>query len=265
MLAATAHAKPQRIVSLNLCTDHMVLELADRAAIRAVTYLASDPTLSPDPEKARGIPTIRGHAEEVMALDADLILAATHAAPTTVALLRRLGRPVVTVDLPNDFASMRRAVREVAAAIGEDARGAAWIANFDATLARLDRPAAMANAPTAIVYQPNNYATGAGLMSDMLAAAGLRNAARTLTTSATGQVTIESVLTAKPDLVVLSSPPTQDASVAYDNLRHTALRDRAGAMRVALLPWAGWICGTPHIARAIERLATLRDEISGEQ
>lgn len=49
LVVVAAHAvgetppAPRRIVSLNLCTDQLVLALADRDAVRSVTWLARDP------------------------------------------------------------------------------------------------------------------------------------------------------------------------------------------------------------------------------
>ena len=37
--------KPSRIVSLDLCTDQLLVELVDRGRIAAVTHLAADPSL----------------------------------------------------------------------------------------------------------------------------------------------------------------------------------------------------------------------------
>ncbi len=44
--SAQAVEKPRRIVSLNLCTDQLVVLLADREAIASVTFLAADPVRS---------------------------------------------------------------------------------------------------------------------------------------------------------------------------------------------------------------------------
>ncbi len=48
LLAATpAAAQPQRIASMNLCTDQMVLLLADKSRIVSVSFLGADPAESP--------------------------------------------------------------------------------------------------------------------------------------------------------------------------------------------------------------------------
>ena len=57
----------QRIVSLNLCADQILVDLVPRERIAAVSHLAADPWSSAVAEKARGIPWTRGKAEEVLA------------------------------------------------------------------------------------------------------------------------------------------------------------------------------------------------------
>src|SRR5215475_12097748 len=81
---------PRRIVSLDLCTDQLVLELVQPDRIAAVTHLAADPAVSAIPEKARGIPITHGNAEDVLRYDPDLVLAGPFGVASTVDLLRRL-------------------------------------------------------------------------------------------------------------------------------------------------------------------------------
>ena len=54
--------KPTRIVSLNLCTDELVLRLADRRNIASVTYLAETSSVSNVADLARQIPINHGLA-----------------------------------------------------------------------------------------------------------------------------------------------------------------------------------------------------------
>ena len=72
--------------------------------------------------------------------DPDLVLAGPFGVSATVDLLRRLGRNVVIVPLPQDLEGVRASVRAVAAAVGEEAKGEALVADFDRRLSAL-RPA----------------------------------------------------------------------------------------------------------------------------
>ena len=87
---AESLAKPTRIVSLDLCTDQLLIELVGRERIAAVTHLAADPAVSAIPAKAKGIPITHGAAEDVLRYDPDLILAGPFGVSPTVGLLRRL-------------------------------------------------------------------------------------------------------------------------------------------------------------------------------
>jgi iron complex transport system substrate-binding protein len=249
---------PRRIVSLDLCTDQLLVELVDRARIAAVTHLAADPTVSAIPEKARGIPVTRGAAEDVLGYDPDLILAGPFGVAASVDMLRRLGRRVVIVPLPQDLAGVRTAVRTVAAAAGAEREGEALIADFDRRLARL-AAASTDPPPTAVIYQIGGTVSGPGSLADAaLAAAGYRNRARDYRLTPGGQAPLEVLLADPPDLLVLSSGADEYRTVLADNLRHPALRLLRRQRPSIELPWRHWLCGTPHVVEAVERLAEAR-------
>ncbi|KAB2910987.1 MAG: ABC transporter substrate-binding protein [Hyphomicrobiaceae bacterium] len=262
-IAGDTPARPQRIVSLDLCTDQLLVELVPRTRIAAVTHLAADATVSAIPDKALGITVTHGAAEDVLRFDPDLVLAGPFGVPATVDLLRRLGKRVVVVPQPQDLEGVRSVVQVVASAVGAEAEGAAMIADFDHRLARL---AAMrqqqALKPGAIVYQVGGVVAGPGSLADAaIAAAGFRNLAREYYTTRGGQVPLEMLLAHPPDLLVLSSAPDEYRTALADNLRHPAValvRRRRASVE---LPWRLWLCGTPHIMEAVEQLAAARVRI----
>ena len=110
-------APPQRIVSINICGDLLALSLAPRARIASVTFLAADPRMSPIAEAADGIPLNYGKAEEVLAFEPDLVLAGRHTTRATVALLERLGYPVIKLDIAQSLDDVRAQIRVAAAAM----------------------------------------------------------------------------------------------------------------------------------------------------
>eukprot|EP01034_Spumella_vulgaris_P018901 gene18901-24162_t len=72
--AAKAPAVPQRIVSINLCADQLVLALADRGQIAGLTKNATDREMSGEAAAARGIPLLSNSAEQILAIEPDLIV-----------------------------------------------------------------------------------------------------------------------------------------------------------------------------------------------
>ena len=155
---APVQAKPQRIVSLNLCTDQMLLQLVPGERIAAVTYLASDPRQSVEAVAAAKIRKTRGTAEDVVALKPDLILAGTFSTRETVSLLRRLGYTVLDFAPPASMADIRRDTLAMGRAVGEPERAASLVRRFDARVAELT--AKGRKRPLFTDYGPNGYVSG---------------------------------------------------------------------------------------------------------
>jgi iron complex transport system substrate-binding protein len=262
--AAAAGAKPARIVSLDLCTDQLLIELVERKRIAAVTHLAADPQDSAIWEKAKGIPVTRGGAEDVLRYEPDLVLAGPFGVAPTVNLLRRLNMNVVAVPLASSLEGVRAALRTVAAAAGEEARGEAMIAAFDRRLAAV-AAAPQARTPSAVVYQVGGAVSAGGLADAALAAAGFRNKAAEYRLTRAGQVPLELLAASPPDLLILTSAADEYRTVVGDNLRHpvlAALRRQRASIEV---PWRFWLCGTPHIADAISLLAAAHAAIEARR
>jgi iron complex transport system substrate-binding protein len=255
--SAQAVPKPQRIVSLDLCTDQLLVELVERERIAAVTHLAASPEDSAIWEKAKGIPVTRGAAEDVLRYRPDLILAGPFGVAPTVSLLRRLQMNVAVVPLASDLDGVRAAVRAVAAAVGEQARGEEMVASFDRRLASLQSKP-LTPAPSAVVYQVGGIVLSGGLADVALAAAGFRNKAAEYRLARGSQVPLELLAASPPDLMILTSSANEYRTVLSDNLRHPVLRQLRRERASVEVPWRLWLCGTPHIADAIARLAEVR-------
>src|SRR3546814_9703894 len=57
-----------------LCADQLVLALADRGQIAGLTKNATDPEMSGEAVKARGIALLSNSAEQILAIEPDLIV-----------------------------------------------------------------------------------------------------------------------------------------------------------------------------------------------
>ena len=264
--AVQAAPKPQRIVSLDLCADQLLVELVAPERIAAVTHLAADPEVSASWQKAKGLPITRGAAEDVLRHRPDLVLAGPFGVAPTVGLLKRLNANVVIVPSANDIAGVRAAVRVVATAVGEEARGEAVLAAFDRRLAAIKPPLPQSPQPSAIIYQVGGAVSGAGSLADAaLAAAGFRNKATEYRLTRGGEVPLELLGAAPPDLLVLSSTADEYRTVVSDNLRHPVLKRLRAEHASVVLPWRLWLCGTPQIADTIARLAEIRSGLQAQR
>jgi iron complex transport system substrate-binding protein len=253
-------APPQRIVSINLCTDELVVPLADRTAIKSVSYLAADPQESPIADEVKGIPVNYARAEEILPLKPDVVFANAFSAAYTVSLLRRLGVRVVELPEPTDFDGIRANIRRVADILGKPEKGAALIEKFDRSLRETVRKPGP-NRPSAVIYRAGGYTDGGiGLVSALLAHVGLRNVALEHGLDRWSHLSIEQLLLDKPDIIVFSAyereTPSQESAV----LEHPAIRDYLATHRSLGIPPKYWGCGTPVIAKVAKSLARLADQ-----
>jgi iron complex transport system substrate-binding protein len=241
LLLAPAADAATRVVSLNLCTDQMLVLLAPKS-VAALSPLARDPAISAVAGEAAHLPVVRLSAEAVLRLHPDLVLAEKFGADAVVAVLRDLGLRVVTVADPETFPAIRAEITRVAALLDARARGAAVIARMDRELAGLPRPA---HRRSAIVLEPRGLTAGPGsLAGAVLEAAGLRDAARG------GWLSLEVLVAHPPELLVLPTAPRLP-SLATDMLRNPAL---AGLPRRSV-PASWLICGSPFAAEAAMLIA----------
>lgn len=253
---------PRRIVSINLCTDQLLLDIVPRQHIAALSRLAADPALSAVTERVAGIALLRGTAEEVLALAPDLVLTSEYSTPQLVSLLRRLGVRVEAIPLASDIEGVRVAIRKVAAAVGEEARGREVIADLDARIA--SSSATDPRRPTALAWQVNSLTAGpGGLIDAMMGAAGFRNMASEYRLGPAGRLPLEAFVAHPPDLVVLATPPDAYATRSADNLRHPAMRELTRRRPTAAVDMPLWLCGTPAVAEGIARLARERRLMAG--
>jgi len=235
-LATPAHAFT-RVVSLNLCTDDLLIALAP-GKIVALSPLSRDPALA---VRIGPYPTVHPDAEAVLHTDPDLILAAAYGATATVAILQARGLPVWRTQLPQDFPAIAAETLQLGALLGVSGRARALVAEMNRTLAAIPRR----ERGSALIFEARGYVDQPGTLGDaVLRAAGYRNQA------GRSRLDLESLVEAPPGLLVTVRRPAFP-SLATDLLDHPALaRLRRRSIDPTLL-----ICAGPWTAQAASALA----------
>jgi iron complex transport system substrate-binding protein len=254
-----ASEKPQRIVSLSLCTDQVLLMLVEPERVQAVSFLAHDPIYSVMVEQAQGIPSHGGLAEEIVPLQPDLIIGSRYSTGQAQSILQRLGHPVTAFDSPENFQQVADFTRAVGQAVGEPERAEAVIATMQREIAQAKASVAHLPEQLAISYGPNGYTAGKNtLKNEILNAVGFRNLAAELGIEFYGNLSIEQLLIAKPDAVIIDEAiPNQD-SLAQDYINHPALKKLYHGQRMPSVPTRYWLCPGPTVAKAVSALAEQR-------
>jgi iron complex transport system substrate-binding protein len=240
---------PQRIVSINLCADQLVLALADRGQIAGLSRNAAKPDMSDEAVRAKGLRILGNSAEEILAIDPDLIIGMPARRSAAMTMLK--GRDYRMLDLKSaeTFDGIVTAIRATAVAVGHPERGEALIARMRADLARLPRPG---TGKVAAYYQRRGYMTGTGtLIDELIGRMGLVNLAAKLDKPALSQVSLEEMVAARPDYIIVESATDRVTDQGTEMLHHPALR---GIPRISL-PQAWTVCGSPAYVQAARSMA----------
>jgi iron complex transport system substrate-binding protein len=202
--------RPQRIVSLTMFSDEVLLELVGPGRLVAVTSFAADPAVSNISERIAAIPNrLEFHAELILSLRPDLVVVANWSQAQAVNQLRSAGLPVYLSASAATVEQIRGKIRALSRVVGEAEAGEELVARMDRRLAELEeRLAAVPEGRrlTVLDYSAWGAAMGRGSSWDeIVRRAGLRNAVRDLPVDGWGQVPLskEKLLELDPDLLVL--------------------------------------------------------------
>ncbi|MFK7792925.1 MAG: ABC transporter substrate-binding protein [Devosiaceae bacterium] len=247
---------PQRIVSLNMCTDQLVLALADREQIVGLSRFAASERLSFAASQALSYPLLPAAAEAVIALGPDLVLAGRFTNRAAKDMLARFQYRVEEVPFVRSLEDARAAIRLVATLVGHADRGEALIVQIDNAIAEAVSDSLM----SALIIQRRGYATGtASLTADLLAELGITLASEDLVGARGGFADLETVIRAQPDVLITSSLHIDGEDQGTALLVHPALDQRYPPARRLALPERLTLCAGPSLIEAARHIARERD------
>ncbi len=260
-LLNAAQAGPQRIASLNLCTDQYLLLLADPATIATVTWLSRDRKSAYYYERALTIPVNHGEVEEIVVHSPDLVLGGFYSARASTRLLQQLGYQVELFDHPRSIEQVREQLRRMGGLLGQRQRAEQVIQEMDERLDRVaTRPAV--DAPTLMQYAPGGFTVGRNsLVGDIIYQAGWRNPATEAGVADLGVVDLETLLLLAP-LALIDSPLAPDSySFAEQMLKHPVLKKSRRPEFTITVDRKLWVCGGPMVVDALVALREAREVI----
>lgn len=248
--AAPRPSPPRRIVSLNLCADQLVLALADRAQIAGLTRNAPKAEMSAEAAKARGLRILGTSAEEILEIRPDLVVGMPARRNTAIGAIKGQHYRMVDVKSADRLEDIYASIRQVAAAVGHPERGEAMVARMNRELASIPKTG---RGKVAAYYQRRGYLTGTGtLVDDLMTRMGLVNLAARLDKPPLAQLSIEELVAARPDYIIVESATARVSDLGTEMLHHPALRR---IPRISL-PQAWTVCGGPAYVLAARGIAT---------
>ena len=201
--------KPQRVVSLGLATDEILLAIAPPEQIAALTAYADDPGLSSMTEAAKAVPVkLKDRSpERVLALHPDLVFTTDGVPKELVESLRDLGLTVYASRTPKRIEGIFTRIEEIGRLTGQEENAAALIAEKRARLADVERRVGdipEAERPIIVAFAFSGvFGQKDGLFDDMCRHASLRNGAAMVGLTADTPVSMEQIVALDPDVFLL--------------------------------------------------------------
>jgi len=263
LAGGSAWAAPQRVVSLNPCLDVILVNVADREQIAALSHFSVDNDTSTIAAIARTFPVSYETAEEVISFAPDLVLTSRHSSLATRNALRRVEIKTELFDEPKSVEQSIAQVRYIAGLVGHPERGEDLVARIEAAL-RAAAPPSGASPVSALIFQSNGFSTGGQtLVNEMLVRTGFANVAGAYGLNGWGNIPLEHVLANPPQMLLAGEFRQHIPSWADRVVRHPALRRTESQMKRATFPDRLLYCGGPVLIEAARTLAAARVAAQG--
>lgn len=200
--------KPQRIVSMTIGTDEIVMDLVAPERIAALSSLADDPGISYIADRSAQVPRKISNysAESLIALQPDLVLIADWWQPNTLEILRKSGIAVYTYKTPITLSEIKTTVAEIAAVVGEPEAGARIIANYEQQLAAIQTK--LQTVPTSerksllTTTNKSGFGGASSVYADMCRYANINNALGNIPNSKVYTMSKENIVAINPEIII---------------------------------------------------------------
>ena len=252
---ASSNEDAPTFVSLNPCLDAILVDVAAPEQVLALSHYSRDPSASSmDVERAREFGVTGGTAEEVLALDPDIVLASVFIAPATKSAFERLGLRVETFDSPVTTKASADQIRRLGGLTGDAQRTEALLRELKLeTDTQRDLPANL----SATLWQPGQIVPGEHtLISGLLRESGFRSHSAEIGLGQGDYLSLEMILASPPDVLFVAGDGVGQKHPALEGLKD---------MQVEYFDTRMLYCGGPtiplvreYLTEVLERRASLR-------
>jgi len=253
-LCRSADAAP-RVVSINLCTDQLVLDLADRQQILGLGPFVRDQDRSWGAALRVDVPALSGSAEEILVLKPDLVVAGRNTRQTTRAFLRERSIILEEFGAVTTVEDAKQQILRMARLLGVPERGAARVAELDAAVALLRAVASRRKLRVLPMARRGWVPGGQSVISDLMRLAGLVNVGSETSARAGRFVSLEEIVMLRPDLILVSAEVDRPEDQGQALILHPAIAGNFPPERRLMLSEALTVCGGPGLIDAINALA----------
>jgi iron complex transport system substrate-binding protein len=259
---ALSAANLPRIVSMNVCSDQLLLTLADPEQILGLSRFSRDGWQSWAADRARRYPVLSGGAEDVLVAKPDIVVASLFDKRSTRELLKANGLHVAEFTVPRTLDEVKDQIREMGEVVQHPDRARAEIARLDAAIARA-RQAATDKHYRVLPLSRRGWVSGRdSLVSSLLTETGLLNPAGELGVAFGGFASLEAIISLKPDFILVSEAGDRAEDDGRAFLLHPALERFYPPEKRIVIPERLTVCGGVMLAEALDVLTAELKRVS---
>jgi iron complex transport system substrate-binding protein len=211
--------------------------------------------------EAQRFPQLSGEAEDLLMLQPDVVLAGRYGKRATRELLRAKGLKIAEFDVPRSIDEVKAQIQRLGELVGHPDRASALNARIDQAAARTRQAAARWQGRVLPLSRRGWIAGSDSLISSLLSTAGLVNAAAEIGLRQGGFASLETIVAARPDLLLMTDdiPSAEDQGKAL--LLHPAIQNSYPPSRRLVVAEQLTICGGPMLPLALDRLTEAIERI----
>ena len=259
---ALSAANLPRIVSMNVCSDQLLLTLADPEQILGLSRFSRDGWQSWAADRARRYPVLSGGAEDVLVAKPDIVVASLFDKRSTRELLKANGLHLAEFTVPRTLDEVKDQIREMGEVVQHPDRARAEIARLDAAIARA-REAATDKHYRVLPLSRRGWVSGRdSLVSSLLTETGLLNPAGELGVAFGGFASLEAIISLKPDFILVSEAGDRAEDDGRAFLLHPALERFYPPEKRIVIPERLTVCGGVMLAEALDVLTAELKRVS---
>ena len=241
-----------RIASMNVCTDQLLLTLADPEQILGLSRYSRDRFQSWAADDARRYRILSGGAEDILLLRPDVVVASLFDKRATRELLKEKGLHLAEFGVPRSLDEVKDQIRKMGEITAHPDRATAEIAKLDAAMGRARQTVAHKRYRVLPLSRRGWVSGSESLLSSLLTGTGLFNAAGDLGVTFGGFASLEAIVNLKPDFIVVSEAGDHAEDDGRAFLLHPALERFYPPSRRIVIPDRLTVCGGVMLADALD-------------
>lgn len=197
---------PQKIVSISLASDEILLDIIEDGRLIGITYLAGNRKLSNVYDKAGSVPNkLRPNLEQVLELVPDMVIVADYVDFSFINQVEKSGINTHFLSKLTSIEAIRSSIDSLGTAVCEKEKTDELISGMDQRIRKV-KNRNLENNPTVLYLFPSFFTSGKNTtINDLITTAGGVNIGALAGINGNKKISKEYILNSDPDIIIVGS------------------------------------------------------------